>query len=156
MSKKNDKEKLIFKVAKGSLVPADAYSVEAMRKMGMKIGDSVVVTVTKPRTLEYHKFAHKLGQLIVANINKFNGMSAHDALKKVQIDGEIACKETVADINGIKMKFVQAKSLSFDSMDEIEFKSVMQKFCEHISETYWPDMEPWQIEEMAANFVEPA
>ena len=156
MSKKNDNEKLIFKVAKGSLVPGDAYSVEAMRKIGLKIGDEVLITVYKPRSIGFNKFAHKLGGMIAANIEAYHGIGWHDTLKKIQIEAEIFCETTVADINGIKMKFVRAESLSFENMDEIEFNSFVRQVCEYVVKKYWHDLEHWQVEEMAANFVDPA
>lgn len=41
------------------------------------------------------------------------------------------------------------RSLSYDSMDEIEFKAVVKTICKHMSITYWPTLSPMQIEDMA-------
>lgn len=41
------------------------------------------------------------------------------------------------------------RSLSYDSMDEIEFKEVIKTICKYMAAHYWPSMSPEQIEEMA-------
>lgn len=41
------------------------------------------------------------------------------------------------------------RSLSFDSLDEIEFKEAIKTICRYMSVVYWPTMAPGQIEEMA-------
>jgi hypothetical protein len=41
------------------------------------------------------------------------------------------------------------RSLSFDSLDEIEFKEAVKIICRYMATTYWPTMTPEQIEDMA-------
>lgn len=53
---------------------------------------------------------------------------------------------------GLKGKLVTIaipRSLSYDSMDEIEFKQVIKGICQYMAARYWPTMSPEQIEEMA-------
>lgn len=41
------------------------------------------------------------------------------------------------------------RSISYDAMDQIEFKEVIKTLCRYMALHYWPTMTPEQIEEMA-------
>ncbi|SDY38179.1 hypothetical protein [Nitrosomonas sp. Nm58] len=154
--KKPSKEKLMFKVTKGALVPADSYTSERLRVRRYRIGDLVAVIISKIRSPGFNRLAHRIGQLVVANIDDFHGMDAHDALKKIQLEGNIACDEMMVDFGEGEVKYRIPRSLSFESMEEGEFRQVAVKFCEYIANRYWPDLDPEQIEHMAQSFVEAA
>ena len=151
-AKRRKRERIALRVEKGALRPADGYSASRLRAKNYRIGDLVFADLTKPRTYGRHKHAHKIGGLVAANIEGFEGMDHHSVLKRLQFESGIGCEYFGAKMPGFG--FVEARiplSLSFDSMDEEEFRKVVGGLCRHIADQYWPDMTPDQVEEMAIN-----
>lgn len=143
------KEKLTMRVIKGAIVPADDYTTQRLRDKGYKTGDLLTVTLSKQRSPGYNRLAHQLGILITENIDEFSGMDCHKALKRLQLESGVACELTAIKVPGIGMvEHRTAQSLSFDNMDEGDFKDCISGLCRHITKTYWPNMEPDQIESM--------
>jgi len=151
MSKAN---RIYLRVVKGSLVPADNYAESQLRDRGYKVGDLLAAELKKPRNPKFNRLVHRIGQLVVANIGAFSGLDAHRAIKRLQIEGKVACEEIgimVANY-GMVIQLIP-RSLSFDSMDEGEYHEAAKGICRTISERYWPEMEPDQIEQMAELMV---
>jgi hypothetical protein len=149
------RERIYFRVSKGALVPADPYAASVLRQRGYHLGDLVAADVVKPRNPKFNRLVHKLGQLVVANIEAFRGMDAHRAIKRLQIEGRVACEEIgvmVANF-GMVIQFVP-RSLSFESLDEGEYRQAARGISRTIAERYWPDLKPEQIEDMASCMVE--
>ena len=137
-----------LRVIKGGFAPADNYTAEQLRP-NVKIGDVVFAEIKHPRNYKFWRLAHQLGTLIKQNIEQFKHLNAHDVLKRIQLEGDIACDIIILNMPGIGLvKHRVAKSLAFDKMEEPEFKKVYGSFCKYIAENYWPDMEPEQIERM--------
>ena len=87
------------------------------------MNDLVLADITKPRNPKFNKLVHQLGQLVVQNIDAFSCLDAHKAIKRLQIEGRIACDEIgvmVANF-GMVIQFIP-RSLSFESMDEAEYQ----------------------------------
>lgn len=151
------KERLMFRVERGALVPADTYTQARLREKGYRIGDLLAAELTKPRSPEFWRLAHRIGMLCVRNIEDFADMDAHQALKKIQFDGNIECDVSETVIPGVGvMVHRKPRSLSFESMDQGEFYLVARAMCRHIADRYWPDMNEDQVSEMAESFVEEA
>ena len=143
-------EKLMLRVVKGGFQPADNYTVERLRARGFHSGDLVAAVITKPRNPKFHRFTHAFGNLLAESLDQFTGMDAHDVLKRLQIEGNIACDEIGIIFPGIgPCTYRIPRSLSFASMDESEFRETFRRFCQYVVATYWPSMSPEQIEEMA-------
>lgn len=157
MSKKPRRERLMFRVAKGALVPADTYTELRLRERSYRMGDLLAAELTKPRNPKFNRLVHRIGQLVVANIDAFNGLDAHKAIKRLQIEGKVACEEVGIHVPGYGMliQFIP-RSLSFESMDEGEYRDAARGICRTIAERYWPTMTAEQVEEMAESFVEEA
>lgn len=155
MNTKRRRERIMMRVVKGGLSPADDYSTEALRARKYKVGDIVSVEVSKPRNPGFHRLAHRIGSLCAANIDAFTGMGAHNVLKRIQLEARIGCDEVGYKLPGYGYvtQFVP-RSLSFESMNEDEFRPIVKAFCDHISSEYWPSLTPEKIEEMAESFVE--
>lgn len=148
------KERIFLRVVKGSLIPADAYAEGQLRAKGYKVGDVVAASITKLRNPKFNRLVHRIGQLVVSNVQAFAGMDAHRAIKRLQIEGRIACDEIgimVQDF-GMVIQFIP-RSLSFDTMDEAEYHEAARGICRTIAERYWPTLSAEQIEEMAESFV---
>ena len=153
--KKRKPEPGYLRVIQGGLVPADNYAQEQLRSKKFRIGDVVKCDVRKLRNQKFNRLVHRIGQLCAANIEAFSGLDAHTCVKRLQIEGKIACDEIGIMIPGYGMviQFIP-RSLSFDSMDEAEYQDVAKRICRLIAERYWPDLEPEQIEQMAGAMID--
>lgn len=143
-------ERIMLRVGKGAMVPADKFSTDRLRERGYKIGDLVSADIRKARNPKFHRMVHVLGKLLVENLESFEGLDAHRALKRLQWEGNIACDEMQVNMPNIGMVSVRIPgSLSFENMDEGEFQEVYKRFCETVRKTYWPQLDEGAIEEMA-------
>ena len=152
--KRKKPESIYLRVEKGALVPADEYARNQLRAKGYKTGDVIKASLTKLRSQAFNRLVHRIGQLVVANIDAFAGIDAHRAIKRLQIEGKVACDEIGVMIEGYGMviQFIP-RSLSFDSMDEGEYRQAARDICRVIAERYWKKLSAEQIEEMAESFV---
>jgi hypothetical protein len=149
------RERVYLRVIKGGLVPADNYAESQLRIKKLKIGDVIGAQITKLRNPKFNRLVHKLGILVTQNIEAFSGLDAHKAIKRLQIEGRIACDEIGVMVPGFGMviQFIP-RSLSFDSMDEAEFNDAAKQICRLIADRYWPSLDPEQIEQMAGCMVD--
>lgn len=148
-------EPVYLRVIHGGLVPADSYAQTQLRNKKFKIGDVVRCDVRKLRNQKFNRLVHRIGQLVAANIEAFSGLDAHTCIKRLQIEGRIACDEIGIMVQGYGMviQFIP-RSMSFESMDEAEYHDCAKRICRLIAERYWPNLEPLQIEEMAGAMVD--
>lgn len=151
---KKRRERVYLRVSKGQLLPADACSASQLRERGYKIGDVLLADLVKPRNPKFNRLVHRIGQLVVANIEAFAGLDAHTAIKRLQIEGKVACDEIGINVPGYGMviQFIP-RSLSFESLDEAEFHAAARGICRTIAERYWPNLTEDQIAEMAESMV---
>jgi len=152
---KRKPEKIFLRVIKGGLVPADNFAEAQMRDKKFKIGDVVGASIRKLRNQKFNRLVHRIGQLVAANIEAFSGLDAHVCIKRLQIEGRIACDEIGVLVQGYGMviQFIP-RSMSFDSMDEAEYHDCAKQICRLIAARYWKDLEPEQIESMAGAMVD--
>ena len=143
-------ERLMFRVGKGVLQPADQFTQQRLRDKKLNFGDIVSAVVRKPRVYWYHKFAHMFGELVAQNVPDFEGVTAHEALKRIQAEGHIGCEYiSYRDENGVKCTLGYPRSLSYDEMDQSEFEEVFTAMCRHVAARYWPGLTMDQVAEMA-------
>jgi hypothetical protein len=154
-AKKKRRERIYLRVAKGALVPADSCAEAQLRSRGYSIGDVLAADLAKLRNQKFNRLVHRIGQLVVANVEAFAGLEAHTAIKRLQIEGKVACDEIGIHVPGYGMliQFIP-RSLSFESMDESEYQVAARGICRTIAERYWPTLTEDQIAEMAESFVE--
>lgn len=132
-----------------AFVPAGEADYSQLREKGMKIGGLYRAALTRPRNYEFHKLAHKLADLCRKNLEPFQGLGTHEALKKLQQDAEVECDITITKVPGFGvLKSVQPRSIAFDALDQQAFWVMMRAICEHIVATYWPQCTPEEVEEM--------
>ena len=148
------KERLMMRVNKGGFIPADVYTQDLLRDRRYAIGDIVSADIRKPRNPKFNRLVHRIGALVVANIEAFAGLDSHTAIKRLQIEGRIACSEVGILVAGYGMviQFIP-RSMSFETMGEEEFNAAARGICRTIAERYWQTLTPEQIEEMAQSFV---
>ena len=114
-------ESVYLRVDKGVLVPADSYAAGQLRTRRFKVGDVLKGKLTKLRNAKFNRLVHRIGQLVVANIDAFQGMDAHTALKRIQLEGNIACEQLALTMPNVGVVMAKVpRSLSFESMDEGE------------------------------------
>lgn len=153
-ARRKSKPKTLWRVGKGMLVPHDAYTTSQLRTKGYHIGDVLSAELRKPRNPGFHGLAHRLGELIAANLDAFEGIEAHDVLKRLQIEGNIGCDEIALNFPGVgPCTYRVPRSLSFESMDDGEFKAVIRDMCNYVSREYWKSLSPDKIEAMADAWV---
>lgn len=147
--RKPDREVLMMRVQKGALSPADTFTGQRLREKGFHIGDLVGIEIRKIRNPGFHRLAHALGDFLVKNVEQFENLNAHTALKRLQREGGIACDDFYSEIGGEKMLIRMPRSLSFESMDDGEFHEVYGAMCRHVAKQYFPDLSAEQVAAMA-------
>lgn len=149
------REKVYFRVSKGALIPADPYAASVLRDRGYHLGDLLAADLTKPRNPKFNRLVHQLGQLVVANLDAFSGLDAHKAIKRLQIEGKVACDEIGIMVAGYGTVIqLIPRSLSYQSMDEGEYNQAARGISRTIAERYWLDATPESIEIMAGCMVQ--
>ena len=133
-------EKIALRVCKGRLEPADGLSAARLRAKGYHVGDIVFAEIRKPRNPGYHRLAHVLGTMVADNIDEFAGMDCHAVLKRLQLEAGVACEEIAYRVHGMTVVQRIPISLSFESLDEAEFRAVFSGMCRHLAATYWPTL----------------
>jgi hypothetical protein len=145
-----------LRVIKGGYAPADYSTAAALRKRH-KVGDLVFAEFRKPRSPGFHRLAHALGGVLAENLDAFAHLDAHTVLKRLQVEGDIACDTIPMSIPGVgPVEYRIPRSLSFESMDEDEFRDVIQSMCRYVSKRYWPSSTPDEIERMAELWIQEA
>ena len=154
-SVKRKPEPVYLRVIQGGLVPADGYAQSQLRNKKLKIGDVIKVDIRKLRSQKFNRLVHRIGQLCAANIEAFTGLDAHTCIKRLQIEGRIACDEIGVMVPGYGMviQFIP-RSMSFDSMGQAEYHDCAKQICRLIAARYWKGLEPEQIEEMAGAMID--
>lgn len=156
MTPKRRPQRVMLRVIKGGLTPADDYSASILRSRGYKIGDIVAGDIKKPRNPGFHRLAHRIGSLAAENIEAFAGLDGHAVLKRLQLEGDIACENIPLNFPGVgPVSYRIPLSLSFESMDDGDFHQIVAAFCAYLAKRYWPTLTADQIETMAELYVEP-
>ncbi len=122
----------------GALVPLTKWDAKAMRERKYHIGKELRADLKGPRNIKFHNLAHALGDLVKDHADGFEGMDAHDAIKKMQRESGVCCEQSEFDLGPPFGKVVIAtpESIAFDEMLEERFSHLMQGLCAHIRKTY--------------------
>lgn len=145
-----------LRVIKGGYAPADT-STASMLRQRHRVGDLVFAEFKRPRNPKFHRLAHQLGGMLAENIEAFENMDAHKVLKRLQVEGDVACDTIPMRIPNVgPVEYRIPRSLSFESMDEDEFHETIEAMCRYVAKRYWTDCTPEQIERMAECWVDAA
>ena len=137
-------------VGKGCFLPADGRNQGRLREFGLGMGEIVHAKIERPRNPRFMRKAHALGRLCRENIEGFESLTDHQALKRLQYESGVSCENMTAKLPGAGMVEIRVpKSINFSDMDDAEFADLYQGIAKHIATHYWPDMEPEQIERIA-------
>jgi hypothetical protein len=120
----------------GSFIAADEFSAQTARKF--KAGEIYRSDVVKPRSLKHHRLCFALLQLTFANQERYTSfemfrkavaIEAGHVSEIIRLDGEV---------------ILEAGSLSFDALDEVEFTRVfgaMMTVCANMLRVSEPELE---------------
>lgn len=145
-----------FRVGKGVLAPQDEFARERLREKGYRQGDIVAADLFKERTSYLNRRAHAFGKLLTHHLDAFDGMTAHTALKRVQIESNAHCDEIGLNFPGMgPCVYRIPKSFNFKDTDEAAFKAAFGSMCAHVRKRYWPELQEDQIDEMVKVMMEP-
>jgi hypothetical protein len=135
----------------GSFRAADSASRKILKERNFFKGQEVIGYLYRVRDGLQWRRAHALGTLLADHVEAFHGLNAHQALKKTQLDGNIACDVERIDLPAPISMTVERKvvrSLAFGEMDDAEFSAIFKQLCTYIAKTYFPDMDATAVEDM--------
>jgi len=148
------RQKFPMRVIKGGFAPASETAKAELRERGYKIGDLLFADFSKPRNPGFHRLAHALGRLLTENLDSFDGMAAHKALKRVQWEANVGCEEMSAQVDGAGTVVIRIpQSLSYESMDQGRFHEVYMGMCRWVAKKYWTELDGDAVAEMAEVMV---
>ena len=153
---KRKPETIYLRVEKGTLLPADGYARQQLKAKGYHTGDVLAATLKKLNNPKFDRLLHRIGQLCAANIEAFHGLTAHQVLKKLQIESNTHCEELPILLPefGIVAHQRIPLSLNFEEVDDGLRHEIGRAFCRWIAEKYWPKMTPEAVEQLAENWIE--
>lgn len=132
----------------GALVPATDADRHQLREKNFKVGQRIRAEVSHPRNERFNRLVHGMGVLITENIDGFIGKRAHDAIKQLQQEAKIYCETESYVLHDMEFVRYIPRSLSYDSMDEDEFKDFWHQCCNYLIEKYWPNLDEESLTDM--------
>lgn len=104
----------------GALVPDHPVDRRSMRERNFTVGKQLRATLRQSRNPGFYRKAHVLSGWLAENVEAFQGLSQHDALKKLQELSGIGVESQDFEIKelGFKGTRTVAESLNFEGMDE--------------------------------------
>lgn len=82
-------------VERKAFVVASAADSDRVQGMHLKTGDVVYAQFKKPRCASFHRLAHAIGKMVVANIEGFEHLTPHEALKRLQLESGCGCEQVM-------------------------------------------------------------
>lgn len=132
-----------------ALRASSPFDQRALKARGYHADDDVRVEMRQPRNSRFNALAHALGGLLVDNVPGFEGMDAHDALKRIQRETGVQCDEMTLELPGLgKVPVKMARSIAFDSMSAEAWAELWAAMVEHIRKAYWPQLDSGTIDQM--------
>lgn len=149
---------------------------ELMKQRGYRRGQEVRLEIKAPRDAWRHRLLHKIGQLMVENVDGWEALDTHEAVKRLQREACVCCEQVDMDATAVvsavlaasdaafgpgaakllrevlprieTIPVTVARSLAFDSMDEDEFRRLFEGITQHIGMHYTHVM----LDEVVAEF----
>ena len=161
----------------GCLVPASWADNRLLRERKYRINDHIRATLTHPRNSKFHRLVHQMGTVARQNLEGFEHMDSHAAIKKLQADSGVYCEPREVSATPVVAAILASarhllgdgaarmlsavlpeietvtilvpQSLAYDCMDESDFRQFWEGICQHLIARYWPALTTEQITEMA-------
>ncbi|HEY0332869.1 MAG TPA: hypothetical protein VGC74_04045 [Stenotrophomonas sp.] len=147
-----------------ALLAEHAVDRELMKQRGYRRGQELRLEIKAPRNRGFHRLAHVIGQLMVDNVEGWEGLDSHEAVKRLQREAGACCEVIEMDASPViaavlavvdqafgvgaaamlravlprieTIPVTVARSLAFDTMDEDEFGRLFNGITAHISKCY--------------------
>lgn len=121
----------------GALVPAHDIDARLLRERKFHTGREVRAELKQPRVEWQHRLVHKIGTLMVDNVEGWEQLNSHDAVKRLQRESGTCCEEMEIDVPGVgRLMIKQAESLAFDEMEQDRFQVLFDGITEYIGLKY--------------------
>ena len=117
-----------------SLIPDDDHARAYLRRL--KPGEPVLVSVRKPRNIRFHRKFWALLNLAFSNQDRYDDFEAF----RKEVIMRAGFWEEHHHVTGAVS--YTAKSISFASMDELEFHDLYQKSIDAIIKYFMPETDP--------------
>lgn len=110
----------------GALVPDHDIDRRSMKERKLYVGKMVRATLREDRNPMFWRKAHVLGGWLANNVEMFEGLDMHVALKRLQEKSGIGVEVEEFQVPEIGLKGTRtvAASLNFSDMDETEFTTL--------------------------------
>lgn len=121
----------------GAFVPSHPIDQRLAKERGYRVGHEYRAEIKQARAAWQHRLIHKIGQLMVDNVEGWEQLKSHDAVKRLQRESGICCEELEVDIPSVgRLMVKQAESLAFDDMEQDRFEQLFDGITEHIGKEY--------------------
>lgn len=132
-----------------ALVPAYSVDRRAMNERKYSVGTELKADVRRSRNSQFYRLAHVLGGWLADNVDGFDGLTQHDAVKRLQELSEIGCEREAFDVPGFGRGYRWvAESLNFDDMDEGRWIELFNGWVEWLRREKWGDLSAEALEEV--------
>lgn len=121
----------------GAFVPSHPIDQRLAKERGYRVGREYRAEIKQARVAWQHRLIHKIGTLMVDNVEGWEQLKSHDAVKRLQRESGVCCEELEVDIPGVgRLMVKQAESLAFDDMEQDRFEQLFEGIAQHIGEHY--------------------
>lgn len=121
----------------GALVPAHPIDQRLLKERRFHVDREVRAELKQPRVVWQHRLIHKIGSLMVDNVEGWEQLNSHDAVKRLQRESGVCCEEMEIDVPGFgRLMIKQAESLAFDEMEQDRFLQLFDGITEYIGRRY--------------------
>lgn len=144
----------------GALVPSTKWDRRSMRERKFTVGAELRGELKRSRNPGFFRKAHVLGAWLADNVEGFEGLSQHDAVKRLQTMSGIGCETETwhADLPGggtLDMNRVVPESLNFEDMDEGRWNELWTGWIEWLRREKWGALDALQVEDVEAIIEKP-
>lgn len=124
-----------------AFVAATHHDARRLKLMKLREGQSVRAELKQPRNVRFHRLMHALGDLIAEHAPGFEGLSAHEAIKRLQTQTGALCELQELDLGPLgRVQVKVPRSIAFDSMTEVEAGELFAKVCDWIDTNIAPSL----------------
>lgn len=114
----------------GALIPSTKWDRRTMKERKFHTGIELQGDLRQARNVKFYRLAHALGGFLADHVEGFEGLSQHEALKRLQEQSGIGCEEesfsmdlgpALGTVTGTRKV---AESLNFEDMDELRWSEL--------------------------------
>lgn len=147
-----------------AFVPLHPIDQRLCRERGFKVGHEYRAEIKQARISWQHRLVHKIGQLMIDNVEGWEQLRSHDAVKRLQLESGVCCEFDEIDARPViravlaMVQFLvgkrtyaklarnlpaiatvpvkRAESLAYDEMEQDRFEQLFDGITEYIGVHY--------------------